>query len=193
MEAFKSNSASILLATEAAGMGCDISNVLRVVQYGFPDSLSSMVQRLGRAARDPQLWGIGILLAPNTIPAKIDDDLRGYVDSPICRRQYLDTIFHNTHQDNVNCCDICHPDVEDIPDVEVVLDVPDVEIEATQDLMAKKRKAPPRSAEEKLVVYEVVIDWREGAFELHYKPFMYMTMDCLMTDAMARTIADKSA
>lgn len=77
MEAFKSNSASILLATEAAGMGCDISNVLRVIQFGFPDSLSSMVQRLGRAVRDPQLRGIGILLAPNTIPAKVDDDLRG--------------------------------------------------------------------------------------------------------------------
>lgn len=50
MEAFKSNSTSILLATEAAGMGCDISNILRVVQFGFPDSLSLMVQRLGRAA-----------------------------------------------------------------------------------------------------------------------------------------------
>ncbi|KAI7816640.1 hypothetical protein BC939DRAFT_381373, partial [Gamsiella multidivaricata] len=52
----------VLLSTEAAGMGCDISDVVRVVQYGYPNNISTLVQRLGRAARDPHISGSGILL-----------------------------------------------------------------------------------------------------------------------------------
>lgn len=184
MDAFRGNSAPILLATEAAGMGCDISNVLRVVQFGFPDSISSMVQRLGRAARDPQLYGVGILLAPKTIPPSIGDDLRCYVESPACRRKYLDTVFKNTHQDNTNCCDVCHPNPKDVPIIESV---------ANPELKTNKRKAASRSADEKLLVNEAIILWRDKTFELHYQPFMFMTKDCLMTDAMSKKIADKSA
>ncbi|KAG0312618.1 hypothetical protein BG000_006180, partial [Podila horticola] len=57
MKAFKAGEFNILLATEAAGMGCDISDIVRVVQYGFPKDLNSLVQRLGRAARDSRLQG----------------------------------------------------------------------------------------------------------------------------------------
>ncbi|KAI9240533.1 MAG: P-loop containing nucleoside triphosphate hydrolase protein, partial [Podila humilis] len=51
MDDFIKNKLCVLMATEAAGMGCDLSDVLRVVQFGFPDSLSTLMQRLGRSAR----------------------------------------------------------------------------------------------------------------------------------------------
>ncbi|KAF9157571.1 ATP-dependent DNA helicase sgs1 [Mortierella sp. AD010] len=51
----------VLLATEAAGMGCDIPDVVQVIQYG---DMPSLVQRFGRAARDPKIQGFGILYAP---------------------------------------------------------------------------------------------------------------------------------
>ncbi|KAF9972466.1 hypothetical protein BGZ65_009805 [Modicella reniformis] len=43
-------------------MGCDIGDVLRVVQYNYPQEPSQLVQRLGRAARHPELKGLGLLL-----------------------------------------------------------------------------------------------------------------------------------
>ncbi|KAI7815953.1 hypothetical protein BC939DRAFT_378746, partial [Gamsiella multidivaricata] len=62
MEAFRQGSILLLLSTEAAGMGCDINNVDRIVQVKCPTSISSFVQRLDRVARDPKRQGLGILL-----------------------------------------------------------------------------------------------------------------------------------
>jgi len=44
---FRRDKVLILLATEAVGMGCDINNIVRVVQYGWTSSLSSLIQHLG--------------------------------------------------------------------------------------------------------------------------------------------------
>ncbi|KAF9118529.1 ATP-dependent DNA helicase sgs1, partial [Linnemannia schmuckeri] len=64
MTKFVEGDIHILLATEAAGMGCDIPDVVQVIQYGFPRDIPSLVQRFGRAARDPKIQGFGILYAP---------------------------------------------------------------------------------------------------------------------------------
>jgi helicase-like protein len=45
----------ILCVTEAFGMGLDISNITRVYNWGLPRSVSSLIQRFGRAARDGTL------------------------------------------------------------------------------------------------------------------------------------------
>ncbi|KAF9911788.1 hypothetical protein BX616_010476 [Lobosporangium transversale] len=45
----------ISLFAEVIGMGCGISDVIRVVQYKYPSIISALVQRLDRAARNPQL------------------------------------------------------------------------------------------------------------------------------------------
>ncbi|KAF8322798.1 uncharacterized protein EI90DRAFT_3020057 [Cantharellus anzutake] len=44
--------------------GFDLPNIARLVQFGPPDNLSTLAQRFGRAARDPDMSGIVILLAP---------------------------------------------------------------------------------------------------------------------------------
>ncbi|KAI7818767.1 P-loop containing nucleoside triphosphate hydrolase protein [Gamsiella multidivaricata] len=89
MEDFKQNRVCILLSTEAAGMGCDISDVIRVVQYGYPGSISVLFQRLGRAGRNPALQGISIFLVPSQAPSLVDPFLRDYVTISSCRRRYV--------------------------------------------------------------------------------------------------------
>ncbi|KAF9542086.1 hypothetical protein BGW38_009802, partial [Lunasporangiospora selenospora] len=109
MEQFKRGDFSVLLSTEAAGMGCDISDVIRVVQYKKPKSISALVQRIGRAARDPKLQGYGTFLVSER--QGLDDvDLEQYLQTRTCRRKVLDAIFENQPSSNLNCCDICHPE-----------------------------------------------------------------------------------
>ncbi|PSS32230.1 hypothetical protein PHLCEN_2v1999 [Hermanssonia centrifuga] len=50
-------------ATDSGGMGLDIADVKIVVQWKVPKSLNTLMQRFGRAARNPLLQGIAILLA----------------------------------------------------------------------------------------------------------------------------------
>ncbi|KAF9279457.1 ATP-dependent DNA helicase sgs1, partial [Mortierella antarctica] len=47
---FMESKIHVLLATEAAGMGCDIPDVVQVIQYSFPRDMSSLEQRFGQAA-----------------------------------------------------------------------------------------------------------------------------------------------
>ncbi|EIW73976.1 P-loop containing nucleoside triphosphate hydrolase protein, partial [Coniophora puteana RWD-64-598 SS2] len=62
MNQFRSGSIRILVCTDAAGMGCNIPDVDVVVQWGLPKTLSSFVQRAGRAARGRGKVGLAVLL-----------------------------------------------------------------------------------------------------------------------------------
>ncbi|KAF8334020.1 P-loop containing nucleoside triphosphate hydrolase protein, partial [Cantharellus anzutake] len=53
-----------LTSTETLGLGHDLVNVTRLVQFCPPDNLSTLTQRFGRAARDPCISAVVILLAP---------------------------------------------------------------------------------------------------------------------------------
>ncbi|KAI0697949.1 P-loop containing nucleoside triphosphate hydrolase protein, partial [Cerioporus squamosus] len=52
----------ILVCTDAAGMGCNVADVDLVVQWKLPKTLSSFVQRAGRAARSKSRTGLAVLL-----------------------------------------------------------------------------------------------------------------------------------
>ncbi|KAI0723618.1 P-loop containing nucleoside triphosphate hydrolase protein [Earliella scabrosa] len=52
----------ILVCTDAAGMGCNVPDVDLVVQWKLPKTLSSFVQRAGRAARSKNRTGLAVLL-----------------------------------------------------------------------------------------------------------------------------------
>ncbi|TFK65151.1 P-loop containing nucleoside triphosphate hydrolase protein [Pluteus cervinus] len=62
MADFKSGAVRILVCTDAAGMGCNIPDIDIVVQWKMPTSVSSFVQRAGRAARAPNRVGLAVLL-----------------------------------------------------------------------------------------------------------------------------------
>ncbi|KAF9554249.1 hypothetical protein EC968_009724, partial [Mortierella alpina] len=109
MSKFRRGDTRILLCTEAAGMGCDISDILRVVQFKFPPSISTLAQRLGRAARDPNLQGSGILMYTRSENRRTSSKAVDLIDflTASCRREFFNKIFENEHKKTPNCCDLC--------------------------------------------------------------------------------------
>ncbi|KAH9940489.1 P-loop containing nucleoside triphosphate hydrolase protein [Epithele typhae] len=82
MAAFREGQIRIMVCTDAAGMGCNILDVERVIIWKMPETFSHFVQRAGRAARGRGTRGVAILLversAYNTnivdnMPASLDE------------------------------------------------------------------------------------------------------------------------
>ncbi|KLO12034.1 hypothetical protein SCHPADRAFT_891083 [Schizopora paradoxa] len=63
MKQFREGHIRILVCTDAAGMGCNISDIDMVVQWKLPEKFSSFLQRAGRAARGAGRDGVAVLLA----------------------------------------------------------------------------------------------------------------------------------
>jgi hypothetical protein len=62
-EQFQSGECRILVATDAFGVGMDIINIQRVIQWGVAglDNIDTLIQRFGRCARDQSVQGMCIL------------------------------------------------------------------------------------------------------------------------------------
>ncbi|KAG0358971.1 hypothetical protein BGX24_005880, partial [Mortierella sp. AD032] len=207
LERFRIDKVLILLATEAVGMGCDINNILRVVQYRRPPSLASLIQRLGRAARDMTLQGTGLTIVPqfpSREPIKdavdkdavdkdaVDKDLLAFLYSKTCRRKVLDGVFGNKHRedDNASCCDICHPE-------ETSAEFVYIDTDGHEDTEAKaaKKRVPRRTEEEKAIARRAIEDWRTSAWERDFSSrlFFFPTPQFIMSDQVLKTLADKHA
>ncbi|KAK6969037.1 P-loop containing nucleoside triphosphate hydrolase protein [Favolaschia claudopus] len=127
MEKFRKGEIKILLATEAAGMGCDIPYVEQVVQFMVPTSLSIWMQRAGRAGRNFLVAARAILLvqpsvfkevkakdsAPTenvTFQKSVETALRAWIETEGCRRDIADEYFDNAtvrSRPTGICCDNC--------------------------------------------------------------------------------------
>lgn len=108
MSWFEKGELDVLLATEAAGMGCDIPGVSRIIQYGFPRDMTSLMQRFGRAAREPGMQGFCTLMAPAiTSKTPTDPDLRTFVSTAACRWAEMDKLFGAAAHRRDFCCDLC--------------------------------------------------------------------------------------
>ncbi|KAH9915001.1 P-loop containing nucleoside triphosphate hydrolase protein, partial [Fomitopsis serialis] len=127
MARFRNNELSILCATEAAGMGLDISDIRRVIQFMVPTSLSQWLQRYGRAGRDGKP-AIAILLAEQSVfkkvkprtakrdtaedaddtdedkvfQKKVEEGLRSWLEASNCRREVADEYFANPPSERRN-------------------------------------------------------------------------------------------
>ncbi|EIW55821.1 P-loop containing nucleoside triphosphate hydrolase protein [Trametes versicolor FP-101664 SS1] len=112
MQDFRQGKLDILLTTEAAGMGCDIPDVVESIQFMAPESLSVWMQRAGRAGRHPDIQARAILLIQPTVfqekgkrsrqdgevvayVKEIEDGLRMWLDPERCRRDVADEYFDN--------------------------------------------------------------------------------------------------
>ncbi|KAJ7608875.1 P-loop containing nucleoside triphosphate hydrolase protein [Mycena polygramma] len=72
---FKKGEIRILCATDAAGMGCNVPDVMYTILCDLPESVSIQSQRWGRTARNRAILGTCILLVPRWAfrPAKSVD------------------------------------------------------------------------------------------------------------------------
>ncbi|KAG8973138.1 hypothetical protein FRB90_009995 [Tulasnella sp. 427] len=62
MDAFAKGEVFILICTDLFGMGCNLPDIRLSVQWKRPSSVSSFIQRAGRAARGPGTKGLAVLL-----------------------------------------------------------------------------------------------------------------------------------
>ncbi|KAE8241454.1 hypothetical protein A4X13_0g7410 [Tilletia indica] len=112
-KSFRTGPVRVLVATEAGGMGIDIPDIARIIQFCLPPDLKGLAQHFGRAMRDPSQSGRAILLAPQwafdpksaaskalgvkvakdkdaaSKRAKLDPGLRDFINHCQCRRQIL--------------------------------------------------------------------------------------------------------
>ncbi|KII90534.1 hypothetical protein PLICRDRAFT_157733 [Plicaturopsis crispa FD-325 SS-3] len=118
MDRFRRGLVRILVATEAAGMGADIPDITRVIQFGLCKSLSIWTQRAGRAGRSPGLHATAYLLVQNAALAddgkvwgrKVEEPFRKWIQALGCRRdvsdEYFDSPGPRKHPTGA-CCDNC--------------------------------------------------------------------------------------
>ena len=59
-EAFKNNSATVMICTKAFGMGVDVPDIVQVYHYAPTGNLADYVQEIGRCARDKTLRGTAV-------------------------------------------------------------------------------------------------------------------------------------
>ncbi|KAI9512673.1 P-loop containing nucleoside triphosphate hydrolase protein [Russula earlei] len=134
MNDFWDGKVDILCATEIAGMGMDIQDVPRVIQFMVPPTLSVWTQRLGCAGRSGEPAIVILLVEPSdpddkdkdeennedaesdTVPAdptyqkKVEEAMRKWIEATECRRDVSDAYFDNplhTTDLIVPCCDLC--------------------------------------------------------------------------------------
>ena len=66
-EEFKSGKLDIVVATNAFGMGIDVSDIRHVIHYDIPPSIEEYYQEIGRAGRDGDQSRATLLLSKNNI------------------------------------------------------------------------------------------------------------------------------
>ncbi|THH28870.1 hypothetical protein EUX98_g5330 [Antrodiella citrinella] len=67
MERFTDGSLRFLVATEAVGMGADIPDIERIIQFGAPRLLTIWIQRAGRAGRLPHIHAVAYMLVEKSM------------------------------------------------------------------------------------------------------------------------------
>ncbi|KAI8599649.1 P-loop containing nucleoside triphosphate hydrolase protein [Dissophora ornata] len=173
LDELKTDRAYLLISTKATGMRCDTSNIDRVVQYGCPWSLESLVQRFGRAARGKDSKGEGILLIPKSLDlSKLNTNISQYIITSECRRRVLNKLFDGGNRFVLkNCCDRCEPPTP-----------------TDLDIIAKTY--PERSTEDKKAALEVIKKWRLERFQIRFKGMRSFSVQCLMPDDIMEKIAE---
>lgn len=190
MDQFRDGEVLVMTATEAAGMGCDINDILRVVQFKCPSSITCLVQRLGRAARDPNLKGHGILLTsdPNALTRIPDTHLADFMKTTDCRRRVLNSVFGNENVQVDDCCDRCNPST-------MPLRLPtNILPKGLVTIIEVKPFVPKRTAAHKERARKVITEWRSKVFDRDFSHLWgCLKVQTVMSDKFINILADNFA
>ena len=130
---FRFDRKSVMVATNAFGMGIDKSNVSFVIHYNMPKSLEAYYQEAGRAGRDGSAGDCILLYAPGDVqtakfliqnsgneelePDVLDHvrqgefqrlrEMTGYCKTNACLRGYILDYFGQSHPVSCGCCGNC--------------------------------------------------------------------------------------
>ncbi len=130
---FRFDRKTVMVATNAFGMGIDKSNVSFVIHYNMPKSLEAYYQEAGRAGRDGSCGECILLYAPGDVQTarfliqnggneELDPDVQehvregelqrlrqmtGYCKTTDCLRGYILSYFGQSHPESCGCCGNC--------------------------------------------------------------------------------------
>ena len=93
---FKDDSLDIVVATNAFGMGIDISNIQRVIHYDIPPSVEEFYQEIGRAGRDGSASQAILLLSKDNLAFSRRKLAEDYPDFEYAKKIYKSVhVFYN--------------------------------------------------------------------------------------------------
>lgn len=99
----------LVIATSAFGLGVNIPNITRVINWGLPSTLEDLVQEMGRAGRDGS-QAEAILYVRDT-GKSVSKAVKEYAENKsVCRRSllYRDFLFSGREKIiSCKCCDLC--------------------------------------------------------------------------------------
>ncbi|KII86510.1 hypothetical protein PLICRDRAFT_114420, partial [Plicaturopsis crispa FD-325 SS-3] len=160
MERFSKGVVKILVATEAAGMGADIPNITRVIQFGLCKSLSIWTQRAGRAGRSPGVHASVYLLVEESMfhrrkrkkgeagddamyiddgkvwARKVEEPFRRWIQAPGCRRDVSDEYFDSPRPRKGECHSFATSAI--LPDPTLTALATKTSLKTVDDLLALK-------------------------------------------------------